>query len=74
MRMTRHRHRTIRHSIAIRRLEVLSAQRMTPHLQRITLQGESLRGFVSASPDDVKLLFPDLDEVGHARALRIGRW
>ena len=73
--MTRHRHRTIQHSIAIRRLEVLSAQRMTPHLQRITLQGESLRGFVNASPDDdVKLLFPDPDEVGHARALRVGGW
>ncbi|HUB91926.1 MAG TPA: siderophore-interacting protein [Dyella sp.] len=60
--MTRHQHRTIRHSIGIRQLEVLSAQRMTPHMQRITLQGESLRGFVSASPDDhVKLLFPNED-------------
>lgn len=60
--MTRHQHRTIRHSLAIRRLEVLSAQRMTPRRQRITLQGESLRGFVSASPDDlVKLRFPNED-------------
>ena len=73
--MTRHQHRTIRHSIAIRRLEVLSAQRMTPHMQRTTLPGEALRGFVSASPDDqVKLLFPNLDALGHARAPRAGGW
>jgi NADPH-dependent ferric siderophore reductase len=52
----------LRHQIAIRALEVISAQRMTPHMQRITLQGEQLNGFVSASPDDhVKLLFPNED-------------
>ena len=58
--MTRHEHRIIRHQLAIRTLEVLSAERMTPHMQRITLRGEPLRGFVSDSPDDhVKLLFPN---------------
>jgi NADPH-dependent ferric siderophore reductase len=60
--MTRHEHRMLRHQIAIRRLEVMSAKRMTPHMQRITLQGEALRGFVSASPDDhVKLVLPNED-------------
>lgn len=60
--MTRHEHRMIRHQLAMRTLEVLSAKRMTPHMQRITLKGEQLHGFVSTSPDDhVKLLFPNMD-------------
>jgi NADPH-dependent ferric siderophore reductase len=60
--MNRHEHRMVRHQVAIRTLEVLSARRMTPHMQRITLQGEQLRGFVSDSPEDhVKLLFPNAD-------------
>jgi NADPH-dependent ferric siderophore reductase len=60
--MTRHEHRMLRHQVAIRTLEVLSSKRMTPHMQRITLQGEQLRGFASASPDDhVKLLFPNAE-------------
>ena len=60
--MTKHEHRMVRHQLAMRTLEVLSTKRMTPNMQRITLQGEQLRGFVSASPDDhVKLLFPNAD-------------
>ncbi|GLQ91304.1 siderophore-interacting protein [Dyella acidisoli] len=52
----------VRHQLAMRTLEVLSSKRMTPHMQRITLKGEQLHGFVSASPDDhVKLLFPNAD-------------
>lgn len=51
-----------RHQLAMRTLEVLSAKRMTPHMQRITLHGEALNGFVSASPDDhVKLVLPNAD-------------
>ncbi|HKT30410.1 hypothetical protein [Dyella sp.] len=50
--MTRHEHRMLRHQIAIRRLEVLSAGRMTPPMPRITLPGEASRDFASASPDD----------------------
>jgi len=58
----RHEHRMLRHPIVMRTLEVVSARRMTPHMQRIVLQGEALRGFVSASPDDhVKLLLPNAD-------------
>lgn len=58
--MTRHEHRLVRHQLAMRTLQVLSAKRMTPHMQRVTLHGESLRDFISASPDDhVKLLFPN---------------
>lgn len=58
--MIKHEHRMVRHPLAMRTLEVLSAKRMTPHMQRITLKGEPLQGFVSASPDDhVKLLFPN---------------
>ena len=60
--MTRHEHRMVRHQLTMRTLEVLSTKRMTPHMQRITLKGEQLHGFVSASPDDhVKLLFPNAD-------------
>lgn len=52
----------VRHQLAMRTLEVLHTKRMTPHMQRITLKGEQLRGFVSASPDDhVKLFFPNAD-------------
>jgi NADPH-dependent ferric siderophore reductase len=50
--MTRHEHRMQRHQTAIRRLEVISAKRMTPHVPPITLPGEAWRGSVSASPDD----------------------
>lgn len=39
--MTRHEHRLLRHQTAIRRLQVLSAKRMTPRMQRMTVQGES---------------------------------
>ncbi|WP_333679658.1 hypothetical protein [Dyella sp.] len=38
--MTRHERRMLRHQVAIGRLEVISAKRMTPHMQRIT-PGES---------------------------------
>ena len=60
--MTRHEHRMMRHQLAMRTLEVLNTKRMTPHMQRITLKGEQLHGFVSASPDDHgKLFFPNAD-------------
>jgi len=60
--VTRHEHRMMRHQLAMRTLEVLNTKRMTPHMQRITLKGEQLHGFVSASPDDhVKLFFPNAD-------------
>ncbi|RDS81561.1 siderophore-interacting protein [Dyella monticola] len=60
--MTKHEHRMVRHQIALRTLEVLNAKRMTPHMQRVTLKGDQLQGFISASPDDhVKLLFPNAD-------------
>lgn len=60
--MTKHEHRMIRHQLALRSLEVLSARRMTPHMQRIVLGGEALKDFTSLSPDDhVKLFFPNPD-------------
>ena len=58
--MTRHAHQMQRHTVVLRELEVLRVQRLTPHMQRIVLGGNALRGFLSASPDDhVKLFFPN---------------
>ncbi|RDS80072.1 siderophore-interacting protein [Dyella psychrodurans] len=58
--MTRHAHRMVRHTLARRTIEVLSAKRITPHMQRIVFGGDELRGFTSeASDDHVKLFFPN---------------
>jgi len=52
--ITRHRHELKR-----RVLTVAKAFRLTPHMQRIVLQGPDLADFVSLAPDDhVKLIFP----------------
>ncbi|GAB2478301.1 siderophore-interacting protein [Comamonas humi] len=49
-----------RHAIAVRRVQVARVQRLTPHMLRVTVQGDELQGFVSSGFDDhVKLLFPD---------------
>ena len=58
--MALHEHRMQRHSVVFRTLDVLRVERLTPHMQRITLGGEALHGFLSAAPDDhVKLFFPN---------------
>ncbi|GLQ98005.1 siderophore-interacting protein [Dyella mobilis] len=58
--MTRHEHRTVRHVLVRRIVEVRSSKRITPHVQRVVLGGDELHGFVSAAPDDhVKLIFPN---------------
>ena len=50
----------VRHELRRRLLTVKSVQRVTPHLVRITLQGDELQGFNSLGFDDhVKLMFPD---------------
>ena len=50
----------VRHELRRRLLTVQSVQRVTPHLVRVTLQGDELQGFTSLGFDDhVKLLFPD---------------
>lgn len=49
----------VRHEVKMRLLDVKQVTRLTPHMVRITLTGDDLPGFVSASPDDhVKLFFP----------------
>jgi NADPH-dependent ferric siderophore reductase len=49
----------VRHELKMRMLEVLRTRRLSPQLLRVTLTGEDLRGFVSASFDDhVKVFFP----------------
>lgn len=49
----------VRHSLKIRKLEVLEVSRPTPRLCRVLLGGAELAGFVSLAPDDhVKVLFP----------------
>ena len=58
--MTPHTHRRIRHTVALRTLEVLRVEQLTPRMQRIVFGGAELHGFVSAAPDDhVKLFFPN---------------
>ncbi|MFE8645127.1 siderophore-interacting protein [Sphingomonas sp. NCPPB 2930] len=50
----------VRHELRFRRLTVRSVEALTPHLQRVVLEGDDLLGFVSAGFDDhVKLVFPD---------------
>jgi NADPH-dependent ferric siderophore reductase len=49
----------VRHELKMRMLTVLRTQQISPQLLRVTLTGEELRGFVSASFDDhVKVFFP----------------
>ena len=49
-----------RHDVKLRTTTVQSVTRITPHMLRITLQGDDLAGFVSLGFDDhVKLIFPD---------------
>jgi NADPH-dependent ferric siderophore reductase len=60
--MALHIHQRLRHEVVLRTLDVLRAERLTPHMQRVTLGGPGLRGFHSAAPDDhVKLFFPNRD-------------
>jgi NADPH-dependent ferric siderophore reductase len=42
----------VRHELKWRELQVLRVQALSPHFRAITLGGEALRGFVSASFDD----------------------
>lgn len=49
----------VRHPLKMRLVQVARVERVTPHLARVTLAGESLRDFTSASFDDhVKVFFP----------------
>jgi NADPH-dependent ferric siderophore reductase len=58
--MSLHVHQTLRHPLEFRTLQVKRIERITPHMQRIVLGGDELRGFVSAAPDDhVKVFFPN---------------
>jgi len=60
--MTVHIHQRLRHEVTLRTLDVLRVERLTPHMQRVTLGGAELRGFHSAAADDhVKLFFPNRD-------------
>lgn len=53
----------VQHPIKIRRLQVKQIQELSPNMRRISLSGDSLAGFLSASFDDhVKLLVPTSPE------------
>lgn len=53
----------VRHALKFRLLQVKRVQALNPHLVRITLTGDDLEDFVSASFDDhVKLFFPQPGE------------
>jgi NADPH-dependent ferric siderophore reductase len=57
--MTEHRITRVRHEITRRQLTVREVTRLTPAMLRMTLQGDELDGFYSASPDDhIKLFVP----------------
>ena len=50
----------VRHALRFRALDVLTVQRITPHLVRVTLGGDDIEGFDSPGFDDhAKLFFPD---------------
>ncbi len=50
----------VMHDIKRRKLRVLRSKLVAPRMQRITLIGEDLEGFVSLAPGDhVKVFFPD---------------
>ncbi len=52
--------RRVRHPLKFRLLQVKKVQPLTPHLIRVTLTGEDLHDFVSASFDDhIKVFFPE---------------
>lgn len=49
----------VRHPIKIRQLQIKRITELSPFMRRITLTGDDLPGFVSASFDDhIKLLVP----------------
>ena len=49
----------VRHELKMRLLQVVRTQAVSPQLLRVTLAGDDLKGFVSASFDDhVKVFFP----------------
>jgi len=51
--------RRVRHALELRRARVARVTPITPYLVRVTLAGDELRGFVSASFDDhMKVFFP----------------
>lgn len=51
--------RRVRHEIKRRELTVVAAESITPNMRRVTLTGDSLEDFISASFDDhIKLFFP----------------
>ena len=53
----------VRHELVRRQLTVKSVVNVTPNMVRVTLTGESLKGFVSASYDDhVKIFVPNGDK------------
>jgi NADPH-dependent ferric siderophore reductase len=55
----RHAITRVRHTLKARRLTVSRVQNLSPRMVRVTLTGDDLEGFVTASPDDhVKLFFP----------------
>ncbi|HEV7777268.1 MAG TPA: siderophore-interacting protein [Luteibacter sp.] len=55
----KHESQRLRHTLALRQLQVLGVSRLTPRMVRIVLGGDELKGFYSPSPDDhVKLFFP----------------
>ncbi|NHO31703.1 siderophore-interacting protein [Acetobacter fallax] len=54
--------RRVRHELKRRTLDVVSAERLTPHMIRVTLTSNDLSSFVSASPDDhIKIFLPGSD-------------
>ena len=55
-----------RHELKRRRVYVTSSERVSPHIQRLTLGGDQLQGFVSLSPDDhIRLFFEQGNDVLH---------
>ena len=61
----------VRHELRRRLLTVRTAERLTPHMIRVTLVGEDLAGFASAGYDDhIKLFFPTAGQDGAEPLMR----
>ncbi|KRG78740.1 iron utilization protein [Stenotrophomonas ginsengisoli] len=60
--MSDHQNTLIRLPLQFRQLQVLHSERLSEHMQRITVGGPELAGFASPGADDhVKLFFPNAD-------------
>lgn len=73
--MSNHEIRSVMHPQKLRTLKVKKIQRISPHIQRITLSGSDLSGFKSLAPDDyISVYFGDSLAKGPVRNYTLRRF